>query len=187
MDSLMESALNKAAGKKLVSEKESPAHEKSMVMHFETSDGKKGDLHWENDMLASVGGTGGTVNAKYHESSTEEDPVAVIWGTDWNGKEYKKLIHLNDINPSQATPAEMIALNAHLSKKDSNHTENPIALWVSGRNGVNSKMDYEQYYKEYISMQQQGGNQSSVDLYQLQLERFLFFYQQNKKTENTRI
>ena len=160
---------------------------KNMVMHFETSDGKKGELNWGDHMLASVGGTGGTINAGYHETSTEEDPVAVIWGTDQNGKEYKRIVHLKDINPNQATPAEMIALNAYLSKKDNKHAENPIALWLSCSTGVNSKTDYEQYYKEYISMQQQSGNASGADLYQLQLERFLFFYRQNKWSENTEI
>ena len=109
---------------------------KNMVMRFGTSDGKKGELNWGDHMLASVGGAGGTINVGYHETSTEE---------------------------------------------------NPIALWLSGSAGVNSKMDYEQYYKEYISMQQQSSNQSGADLYQLQLERFLFFYRQNKQAENTEL
>lgn len=160
---------------------------KNMVMRFGTSDGKKGELNWGDHMLASVGGAGGTINVGYHETSTEEDPIAVIWGTDQNGKGYKKTVHLKDINSNQATPAEMTALNAYLSKKEHTHTENPIALWLSGSAGVNSKMDYEQYYKEYISMQQQSSNQSGADLYQLQLERFLFFYRQNKQAENTEL
>lgn len=70
-----------------VSQKGHTAHGKSMVMRFETSGGKKGTLQWNQEMLASVGGNGGTVNAGYHEGSTAEDPVAVIWGTDSRGQE----------------------------------------------------------------------------------------------------
>ncbi len=161
--------------------KNEPSEQKKpMVLRFETSDGKKGELQRGSGILASVGGAGGTVNAKYHESSTAEDPVVVVWGTDSDRKEYQKIVHLNDVDPGHATPAEMIALNAHLSKTSGSGAENPIALWASKSAGVNSGMDYVQYYKEYIAMQQQSGNPSGAELYQLQLERFLFYHQQQK-------
>lgn len=157
---------------------------KSMVMSFETSDGKKGELHWSKDMLASVGGSGGTVNAKYHESSTEDDPVAVIWGTDSNGSAYETIVHMNDVDPRHASPGEMIALNAHLSKANNKTDASPIALWTSiGSFGVKTKTDYESYYNDYIAMQKQAGNLSGAALYQLQLEQFLFSYHQASQTE----
>ena len=40
-------------------------------------------------------------------------------------------------------------------------------------------VDYVQYYKEYIAMQQQSGNPSGAELYQLQLERFYFIISKN--------
>lgn len=181
--SLRLSGENGSAG--YVSKNARAAREKHMVMRFETSDGKKGELQWGKDMLACVGGRGGTINAAYHESSTAEDPVAVLWGTDRSGKEYRNIVHLNDIDPGCATPAEMITLNAHLSKLDGRSQGNPIALWVSKNAGVNSEMDYEQYYRDYIALQQQSGNRLGADLCQLQLERLLFFHQQNRHTGKT--
>ncbi len=156
----------------------------NMTLRFETSGGKKGTLHWSKDMLASVGGNGGTVNARYHESSTKDDPIAVIWGTDSGGRSYETIIHLNDVNPHDATPGEMIALNAHLSKINGKNDASPVALWSSiGVFGTDSQTDYESYYSDYIAMQKQSGNQAGAQLYQIQLERFLFSFQQ--AAENT--
>lgn len=148
-----------------------------------TSDGKSGVLYHGKDIIASIGGAGGTVNVKYHECSTEEDPVVITWGTDAKGKEYETFIHLNDIDINHATPAEMMALNAHLAKagyKDVS-AAGPIALWNSlGQgNDVNSKMDFEQYYKGHIAMQQLA-DKSGAALYQYELERYLFFTRQTK-------
>lgn len=148
-----------------------------------TEDGDR-VLYWGKDIIASVGGIGGAVNIKYHENSTEEDPIVVAWGTDAMGKEYSETIHLNDIDINHATPAEMIALNAHLSKtghKDA-VAAGPGALWNSLGlgNNANSKMNFEQYYKDYIAMQQLGNNKSGAALYQYELESYLFFCKQNE-------
>lgn len=161
---------------------------KSMTLYGHTESGNDCVLEWGEGMLVSVGGKGGSVNIKYHESSTEEDPVVVAWGKRSNGEDYKTLIHLNDINPAHATPAEMLALKAHLSKcgyQDAS-AAGPGALWISaGAFDVFSKMDFEQYYKKYIEMQRLGNNQSGAALYQLELERFLFFHHQNEEKEKT--
>ena len=75
----------------------------------------------------------------------------------------------------------MMALNAHLSKIGNGDVASPIALWNSlGATNADSKMDFDQYYRDYIAMQRLGGNQSNAELYQLQLERFLFFFQQQR-------
>lgn len=164
-----------------VSEVKDASKTDSLTVQFRTSDGHEGVLYHGKDMLVSVGGKGGTVNAKYDESSTKENPVVVIWGTDSTGKEYKKKVPLNEINPRDASPAEMMALNAHLSKIGNGDVAGPIALWNSlGAANADSKMDFDQYYRDYIAMQRLGGNQSNAELYQFQLERFLFFFQQQK-------
>lgn len=153
--------------------------EKGMTLNFETSDGKKGELHWSQDMLASIGGNGGTVNARYHQDSTEDDPIAVIWGTDSAGRSYETVVHLNDVDPRHASPGEMIALNAHLSRINGKNDASPIALWAStGVFGADSKTDYQSYYNDYIAMQKQAGNQAGARLYQIQMERFLFSVRQ---------
>lgn len=157
---------------------------KGLKVQFSTSDGCRGELYWGEDILASVGGAGGTVNVKYHDDSTKEDPVVIAWGVDSGGKEYERIIHLNEVNPGCASPAEMIALNAHLYKSGNmDAAENgPGALWTAVGEGydANAKMDFEQYFNNFIAMQQLSNNSKSV-LYQLELERYRFFHQQNEK------
>ena len=56
-----------------------------------------------------------TVYAEYTDDSTEEDPIVRILGKDING-EYEFICHINDIDPAQASYAEMCALFGHLQK-----------------------------------------------------------------------
>ena len=56
-----------------------------------------------------------TVYAEYTEDSTEENPIVRILGRDING-EYEFIRHINDIDPTQASYAEMCALFGHLQK-----------------------------------------------------------------------
>lgn len=145
----------------------------------------EGTLYFGDDILASVGGVGGEVHVKYDESTTDEDPVVIAWGKDSKGNPYEEKIHLNNVDPNNASPAEMIALNAHLAKtgiKPEAGKAGPGALWGPLGCGydVNTKMNYTQFYKDYIAMQEMGNNKSGAALYQLELERFLFFNQQEK-------
>ena len=56
-----------------------------------------------------------TVYAEYTDDSTEEDPIVRILGKDSNG-EYELIRHINDIDPTNASYAEMCALFGHLQK-----------------------------------------------------------------------
>ena len=56
-----------------------------------------------------------TVYAEYTSYSTEEDPVVRIKGQDSDG-EFDFTCHINDIDPKQASYAEMCALFGHLQK-----------------------------------------------------------------------
>ena len=108
-----------------------------------------------------------------------EDPVVYIWGKDSNGKPYESKVHLNDINPYYATPAEMIALSAHLGKIGENipgSNMNTIGLLACGFD-VNTKTNCVKFAETYIEMQKVCHNTSEVNICQLQLERFIFFYQ----------
>lgn len=72
-------------------------------------------LRTENTLYSgSLGGTQ-TVYAEYTPDSTEEDPVARIKGNDNNG-EFDFICHINDIDPANASYAEMCALFGHLQK-----------------------------------------------------------------------
>lgn len=60
-------------------------------------------------------GGGQTVYAEYTADSTEEDPIVRILGRDSSG-EYELVRHINDIDPTQASYAELCALFGHLQK-----------------------------------------------------------------------
>ena len=67
-----------------------------------------------DDMLYSGGnGTGLSYYIKYADSSTPEDPTVIAKGVDENGQEFEQLIHINDIDPRNATIVEMHALEGH--------------------------------------------------------------------------
>lgn len=72
-------------------------------------------LRTENTLYSgSLGGTQ-TVYAEYTPDSTAEDPVARIRGNDYDG-EFDFICHINDIDPANASYAEMCALFGHLQK-----------------------------------------------------------------------
>lgn len=164
-----------------VSKETTSASKSHWTLHY-TMNGNEITLEWGEDILVAVGGIGGSVNVKYHESSTEEDPVVIAWGINSNGSAYKQLIHLNDVNPNHASPAEMLALKAHLAKsgkQDASNTDSG-ALWISLESfDVTQKTDFEEYYKEWIATQQLANNPSQAALYKLELERLLFYHHQN--------
>ena len=56
-----------------------------------------------------------TVYAEYTDDSTEDEPIVRILGKDSNG-EYEFICHINDIDPTNASYAEMCALFGHLQK-----------------------------------------------------------------------
>lgn len=137
------------------------------------------------DRLASHVSISGSAHVKYDESSTEEDPVVYIWGKDSNGKPYESKVHLNDVDSYNATPAEMIALSAHLGKIGQNipgSNMNTIGLLACGFD-VNTKTNCVKFAETYIEMQKVCHNTSEVNVCQLQLERFIFFYQQNQQNQ----
>jgi len=56
-----------------------------------------------------------TVYVEYTADSTQEDPIVQISGTADSGK-FDFICHINDIDPTRASYAEMAALYAHLRK-----------------------------------------------------------------------
>ena len=51
---------------------------------------------------------------RYAEHSTDENPIMSARGQDENGEPFTQLITVNKVNPSDATPVEIIALQSHL-------------------------------------------------------------------------
>lgn len=56
--------------------------------------------------------TGQSVHVMYTDDSTAEDPIARIFGHAHSGA-YEEIVHINDIDPSNATYPELCALLGH--------------------------------------------------------------------------
>ncbi len=67
---------------------------------------------------------------RYAEHSTDENPIISARGRDENGKEFTQLIDVNKIDPSNATPVEIIALQASLT--DGQYFEEPEDIFLMG-------------------------------------------------------
>lgn len=135
---------------------------------------KMGYLHSEFSPV-----TGQELHMKYDDSSTEEDPVMLVEGTDIQGNDFVKKIHLNDVDPENTTPAEMTALRAHLAQRGdkSVKTSSGIPLKALGSyQNVNSPMNFKQYYEDWASNLEEAGFYQNADLYMSELERYLFWH-----------
>lgn len=104
----------------------------------------------DEDMLYSGGnGTGLSFYIKWAEDSTEENPVVVAKGVDENGEEFEQRIHINDINPNNATLVEMHALEAYTGvEKNGGLSSLPMG---TGDMGLNDRRNFMQMFKKQIS------------------------------------
>ena len=59
--------------------------------------------------------------ANYTADSTDEDPTVAIYGINDYGEEYSEIVHLNDIDPTNATYGEFNALYQHIAETSSPH------------------------------------------------------------------
>ena len=102
-----------------------------------------------DDMLYSGGnGTGLSFYIKYAENSTEDDPIVVAKGVDENGNEFEHTIHINDINPKNATIVEMRALEAHTGvEKRNGFSSLPLS---AGNMGLNERRNFIDMFEKSI-------------------------------------
>ena len=114
------------------------------------------------DCIYSGGGYGGqSVNVMYTIDSTAEDPIVKIFGTSMSGS-YEEVVHINDIDPTNATYPELGALLAHQQR---------IGAYTSGANKLliptplnvdpgdySKRMDYISLIRDSLS------NSNYVDL-----------------------
>lgn len=70
----------------------------------------------DDKCIYSGGGHNGqSVNVVYTDDSTAEDPIVKIFGKSISGN-YEEVVHLNDIDPTNATYAELCALLAYQNR-----------------------------------------------------------------------
>jgi len=135
---------------------------------------KMGYLHSEFSPVS-----GQELHMKYDESSTDDDPVMYVEGKDIHGKKFTGKIHLNDVDPEKATPAEMTALRVHLAHQGDKGVKasSGIPLMALGSHkDVNTTMDFKQYYKNWASNLENAGFKQNAGIYMSELERYLFYH-----------
>lgn len=141
--------------------------------------------------LFTFASRGGDVSGDYDESSTEEDPVIRVWGQDSKGNKFDRKIHVNQIDPSNASTVEMVALGEHLQEQgiQTNLTASSACISFLSGIDVTRKIDFNQYMAEYSDMMGRGGSISETTLMpesaftKLSVERYLF-YLQHEAMEN---
>lgn len=144
-------------------------------------------IHVYRDALYTTGGGNGQeLHLNYAESSTEENPVIKAWGVDSRGKEYEELIYVNQVDPRNATIAEMKALEAHLKKQgDSVLTAqiprvgfgNFIGEALGGFD-VHEKINFIQLFHEVADKAMEPDNAAGL---RLDADRFLYLWMSKEK------
>ncbi|MCI8709406.1 MAG: hypothetical protein HFG99_06370 [Dorea sp.] len=125
---------------------------------------------------------GQELHLDYDESSVEDNPVIKAWGVDSKGEEFERLIRVNEVDPRNASPAEMRALEAHLKKQgDSVIASSGMREWRVGEAmwgfDVNEKLDFMQFLNEGAQMALEPEKAART---RMDAERFLFHFLQNQ-------
>lgn len=145
-------------------------------------------IHVYKDALYTTGGgdNGQELHLNYDESSTEENPVIKAWGVDSRGKEYEELIYVNQVDPRNATIAEMKALEAHLKKQGDSVLTAQIPR-VGGGNfirealsgfDVHEKINFIQLFNEVADKAMEPDNAAGL---RLDADRFLYLWMNKEK------
>lgn len=108
------------------------------------------------------------------------------WGFDSNGKEYEELIYVNQVDPRNATIAEMKALEAHLKKQGDSVLTAQISR-VGGGNfvgealggfDVHEKIDFIQLMNEVADKAMEPDDAAGT---RLDADRFLYLWMRKEK------
>ncbi len=131
-----------------------------------------------DDMLYSGGnGTGLSFYIKYAEGSTEDDPTVIAKGVDENGNEFEQTIHINKINPRNASLVEMTALESYMGvDKNGGLTSLPPE---TGMMGLRDRTDFMDMFQKQISDMKLLSQKKAVAYYQYSMQAYWDFM--NKK------
>ena len=96
---------------------------------------------------------GQTFGASYTEDSTPEDPIVHIRGNSLSGP-FDEIVHIRNIDPRNASYAELSALVGHLGKTGELNTNHG---WLSGlpcdvpKGDIHQKKDYTKVLQDYMN------------------------------------
>ncbi|MDE7479055.1 MAG: hypothetical protein K2M91_14135 [Lachnospiraceae bacterium] len=127
-----------------------------------------------DDMLYSGGnGTGLSFYIKYAENSTEDDPTVVAKGVDENGKEFEQTIHINKINPRNASLVEMTALESYMDvDKNGGLTSLPMG---TGEMGLHDRANFMDMFQKQISDMNLLNQRKAAAYYQYSMQAYWDF------------
>ena len=152
----------------------------SFADHVNNAAGKKGHTVYmkTDDMMYSGGnGSGLSFYIKYAENSTEDDPTVIAKGVDENGNEVEQTIHINKINPRNASLVEMTALESYMDvDKNGGLTSLPPETGMMGLHDRTNFMDMSQ---KQISDMKLLNQKKAVAYYQYGMQAYWDFM--NKK------
>lgn len=134
----------------------------------------------DEDTLYSGGnGTGLSFYIKWAEDSTEEDPVMVAKGVDEKGEEFEQKIHINDINPSNATLVEMRALEAYTGvEKNGGLSSLPMG---TGDMGLYDRRNFMQMFRKEISDMTLLKQRAAAAYYEYSMRNYWDFLEDREK------
>ena len=138
--------------------------------------GKKGYKVYmkTDDMLYSGGnGTGLSFYIKYAEGSTEDDPTVIAKGVDENGDEFEQTIHINRINPRNASLVEMTALESYMGvDKNGGLTSLPPG---TGMMGLHDRTNFMDMFQKQISDMKLLSQKKAAAYYQYSMQDYWDF------------
>lgn len=151
------------AGKKFAEQVNNAASKKGYTVYMKT-----------DDMLYSGGnGTGLSFYIKYAESSTEDDPTVIAKGIDEKGNEFEQTIHINEIDPRNASLVEMTALESYMGvDKNGGLTSLPPG---TGKMGLHDRTNFMDMFQKQISDMKRLSQRRAVAFYQHSMQAYWDF------------
>ncbi len=127
-----------------------------------------------DDMLYSGGnGTGLSFYIKYAEGSTEDDPTVIAKGVDENGDEFEQTIHINKINPRNASLVEMTALESYMGvDKNGGLTSLPPG---TGMMGLHDRTNFMDMFQKQINDMKLLSQKKAAAYYQYSMQAYWDF------------
>ena len=155
------------AGKNFAEQVNNVAGQKGHIVYMKT-----------DDMLYSGGnGSGLSFYIKYAEGSTEDDPTVIAKGVDENGDEFEQTIHINKINPRNASLVEMTALESCMGvDKNGGLTSLPLG---TGMMGLHDRTNFMDMFQKQISDMKLLSQKKAAAYYQYSMQVYWDFI--NKK------
>ena len=132
------------------------------------------NIFTDEDMLWTGGnGTGLSYYLKYAEDSTEDDPTVIAKGVDENGNEFEQTIHINKINPRNASLVEMTALESYMGvDKNGGLTSLPPE---TGMMGLHDRTNFMDMFQKQISDMKLLSQKKAAAYYQYSMQAYWDF------------